>query len=188
MTKAEIFTLIIASLGFMLAAITFYRQFLWMKKDFKLVALNSIVSGNFDSDLEFALVNNGTEEILLLSASVVFGTEGKKDRMTPAARIQTDGETRLIRPRTGAFFKYEFTTTFSSEFAKTGTAVHDESKGIKLYTKNLYIQFSWTEMSGQVHQNEIVLSRWVFTSDGKPMQKKLPYGSYNLYKEGKIKV
>jgi hypothetical protein len=184
MTILEIATLIIAAAGLAIGGITFYRQFLFSRQSLLLVGLNSLLSGQHHADAEFALINNGTKEVMLIRAEVNFGTKDSSARTTPGALKKIDGDSNLLKPDTGTRFQVRFVTPFSPGFAKNGQKVKDGNGVVvvpMLFLHFMFIQIVWVEMNGKTHQAEIPFTHWVFSEDGKVVQKALPSKSFNLY-------
>lgn len=172
----ETVAVFISLLALILTLFNFYWSNLRHLKKLYLVRIDSLLPM---MQPEFALINGGSEDILI--TKIDCGFEDKDGGIFyPAKRINIDhSESMLLQAAKAFHCKVVFTETFNSKFGESGHLLKGTTPPI--YTKDFVIDVEWAEISGNTHSKKVKISQYGFNGGDivmhSPLQKK-----HELYK------
>ena len=113
---------------------------------------------------EFALINGGTRDILIIGVTCIFEHKEKGSASCPAQASQIGQDNAMLLAAGKACrCKIEILEHFSSDFAKQGNK--DKTMG-GLYVFPVNVQIEWADMDGKLFRKTIRHSEFGFAEDG----------------------
>jgi len=158
----ELVAIIISVLALGLSGFTFYWTSIREAKKFYLIRVDRMAA---IMTPEFALVNGGSEDILITTIECGFDNKEKNGCAYPAQRIKIDESDSLLLQAGKSFHcKVQFLEPFTSSFAQEGEIVPRAVPPI--YQKEMRVDVAWIEPNGENHKASAVISKYGFSEDG----------------------
>ena len=113
---------------------------------------------------EFALINGGNRDELILSIACIFEHNKKGEATYPDQIVQIDKDNvRLLAAGKAYRCKVSIGEYFSSDFAKQGRK--DDQMG-GYYVFQMTVQIEWSDMDGNIHRKSVLHSDFGFDETG----------------------
>lgn len=175
----EIVSLTISLIALSLSGFSFYWVYLRRVKSLLLSPINRIMARN----IEFALANNGTEEVVVVSVGWAMRGRDKDSKTWLSQKHKLlDGQTMNLKP--GQIFRIEsrLNETELKEFAENNGErdLSMKPEGVKL---TLVVEIGWIDANDGLLAAEVEYVEYSFGSGvaSRPILK----APYDLYRKGK---
>ena len=181
---AKYIAILLSSLALGVSVLTFYWTHIREKNDFYLVRIDRMLGFMVP---EFALINGGSNEILITSIECCFNNKNNDGGEYPEQHIKyTGNESLLLQPKKAVHCSITFPKPFTSEFALEGELWADAKPNI--YRRDLQINITWVDSKGENRRSSAVISKYGFTENGEMRSSQQLEKKHNLYKNSLSKT
>lgn len=173
----EYISVVISIIALLLSAFTFYWVQLRVKHELHLVRIDNVF--DFDSS-NFALVNNGTRDILLTSIQGWFKFPRNGNSVHPTQNvILLDGASMLLQAGKALHCRIEFSERLPEEDFIQGHVL-ENSKPI-IFQLPLEIRVTWVDIAAKSHEGAACIAKYGLSLEGSQHFSPLK-AKHNLYK------
>ncbi|WP_171040874.1 hypothetical protein [Marinobacter alexandrii] len=168
-----------SAIALALSVFTFYWVQLRVRDRLYLVRIDKL--GEFMNPM-FALVNNGTRDILITSVQGRFAHADKNGGTYFSQRLETtDGSSMLLSAGKAMECRIVFHEMPASNFVNKGKAREGSSPPV--YEFEFDVEISWVDASAHSHTCEARIARYGFNEDAKMMMFSPLEPKHDLYKK-----
>ena len=175
----EYLSISLSAIALMLSAFTFYWVQIRVRDRLHLVRIDKL--GEFMNPM-FALVNNGTRDILITSVQGRFEHADENGGIYLSQRLETtDGSSMLLSAGKAMECKLDFQEMPTPNFVDKGKAREGTSPPV--YEFEFDVEISWVDASAHSHTSEARIAKYGFNENAKMMMFSPLEPKHDLYKK-----